>query len=153
MGDLEPEIVVDFAIEEAVPLTSEQKSNVDPLNSGFLWYTPPMSATPEKHETLGHQWAIAGHDMQVLATTVPPGQSVVTEVGSFLYGSSGIKTDVELTLCRGSEGCSRICGGESCVKVLLANDGSEEGFVGITPNFPAKIIPIQVRRNMLLRVK
>jgi hypothetical protein len=36
-------------------------------------------------------------------------------------------------------------GGESCVKVTLENEGSDEGYAGITPNFPAKIIPIQVR--------
>ena len=141
----EPDIVVDFADEEVVALTSEQQDYADPLNSGFLWYKPPMAAKPEKHATSGNQWAIAGHDMQVLAVTLPEGESVVTEVGTFMFGSPDIKTKVELTLWgRGfAEGCNRICGGESCVKVVLENEGSE-GYVGITPNFPAKIIPIQV---------
>lgn len=141
----EPDIVVDFAVEEAVPLTSEQLNHADPLNSGFLWYKPPMAATPEKHANGGQQWAIAGHDMQVLAVTLPTGESVVTEVGTFMFGSPEIKTKIELTLCgRGcAEGYNRIFGGESCVKVVLENEG-DEGYVGITPNFPAKIIPIQV---------
>ena len=128
----EPDIVVDFAAgEEAVPLTSEIQNEVDPLNSGFLWYKPPMAAKPEKHATSGHQWAITGHDMQVLAVTLPPGESVTTEVGTFMFGSPGIKTKVELTLCgKGfAEGCNRILGGESCVKVILENEG-EEGYVG-----------------------
>ena len=71
---------------------------------------------------------------QVLTTTVPPGEQVVTEVGSFLFGSSGIETEVELTLCTQGgcgEGWQRICGGESCVKVILKNQGPEEGFVGV----------------------
>jgi len=145
----EPEIVVDFAAaEEVIPLTEEQQDDVDPLKSGFLWYTPPMGASPEMHSAGGHQWAIAGHDMQVLAMTVPSGEKVVTEVGSFMFGSPGIVTKVELTLCgKGfAEGCDRICGGESCVKVFLENEDPAEGYVGITPNFPAKIIPLQVRR-------
>jgi len=65
-----------------------------------------------------------------------------------MFGSSDIKTEVELTLCRGGEGCQRICGGESCVKVLLTNDGSQPGYVGMTPNFPAKVIPIQFGKHV-----
>jgi uncharacterized protein (AIM24 family) len=84
--------------------------------------------------------------MQVLTTTVSPGQTVTTEVGSFFFGSGDIETTVELT-CFGpggcTEGCNRICGGESCAKMLLTNKGAQEGFVGLTPNFPAKIIPLK----------
>jgi uncharacterized protein (AIM24 family) len=90
---------------------------------------------------------ISGHDMQVLTSTLPPGEEFITETGSFMFGSAGIKTTVELTCCTRSscyEGIERIVGGESCVKVLLRNEGAEDGFVGITPNFPAKIIPIKV---------
>lgn len=145
MSYAEPEIIVDFAAgEEVIPLTPQQESHVDPLSSGFLWYTPPLAATPETHHASGATWSIAGHDYQVLAMTLPPGEQVVTEVGTFLFGSPDIQTNVELTLCaKGTEGCQRILGGESCVKVVLKNDGAD-GFVGITPNFPAKIMPIQV---------
>jgi len=74
---------------------------------------------------------------------------VVTEMGSFLFGSPDITTQVELTLCgRGvAEGCTRILGGESCVKVLLVNQTDHEGYASSTPNFPAKIIPLQVRAS------
>jgi hypothetical protein len=142
----EPDIVVDIAAEETVSLTTEQQKQVDPLNSGFAWYTPPMAKTKE-HLTGGHEWMISGHDMQVLTATLPPGEEFITETGSFMFGSSGIKTGVELTCCSRagfSEGVQRVCGGESCVKVILLNEGSQEGFVGITPNFPAKIVPIKV---------
>lgn len=44
-----------------------------------------------------------------------------------MFGSADIQTNVELTLCTGGEGCQRICGGESCVKVLLVNNGPQEG--------------------------
>jgi uncharacterized protein (AIM24 family) len=116
----------------------------DPLKTGFLWYVPPM-ATEQDHGTGGHAWNIVGHDMQVLTMTVPAGEEVVTEVGSFMYMSAFMETKVELTLCAQggcAEGYNRIFGGESCVKVFLKNDTGEEGYVGLTPNFPGKVIPV-----------
>lgn len=151
--DNEPEITVDFAAaDEMVPLAPEIQNDVDPMNSGFLWYKPPATTTRSTSgshvdSTAGHSWVISGHDMQILTSTIPPGETIVTEVGTFMYGSSGIKTEVELTCCAKQGGCTkgwnRICGGESCVKVLLTNEDSQEGFVGLTPNYPAKIIPIK----------
>ena len=60
----EPEIAVDFAAiaEEVVPLTAVQNQVVDPMNSGFVWYTPPMASNKEQM-TGGHEWIISGHDM------------------------------------------------------------------------------------------
>jgi Mitochondrial biogenesis AIM24 len=144
----EPEIKIDFAAE-AVPLTPAIQNEVDPLGTGFVWYTPPL-ASAKSHSTGGHEWCISGHDMQVLTTTVPAGESVITEVGSFMFGSADTQTEVECTLCGRlgcSQGCSRICGGESCIKVILTNMGSQTGFVGLTPTYPAKIIPVQVSTN------
>lgn len=138
------DIVVDA---ETVSLTAESiRKELDPLNTGFYWYLPPLSMDDNNHTTAGHQWSISGNDMQVYTSTVPPGGTVITEVGSFMYMSPFMQTEVELTLCSGSgmsEGCNRICGGESCVKVFLKNTSSTEtGYVGLTPNFPAKILPI-----------
>lgn len=134
----------DFAAE-AIPLTEEEAEIYDPLKTDFIWYKPPL-ATEVSHETGGQQWCVAGHDMQVLSMTVPPGETIVTEVGSFMYMHPGMETQVELTLCKMSscgEAWKRICGGESCVKVLLINETSDQGYVGLTPNFPAKVIPIK----------
>lgn len=125
---VEPEIAVDIAAAELTALTEDQRNQVDPLNSGFTWYTPPMASPTGEHEVHnGRNWTIAGHDMQVLSMTLPASEHVVTETGSFFFGSQDLQMDVELTLCRGGEGCQRICGGESCVKLILRNDGSNEG--------------------------
>ncbi|KAG7355722.1 mitochondrial biogenesis AIM24 [Nitzschia inconspicua] len=134
----------DFAAE-AVPLTEEDREIFDPLSSGFIWYTPPL-ASEASNSTGGHQWCIAGHDMQVLTMTVPTGETITTEVGTFMYMHPKMETKVELTLCSPAgcgEGCNRIWGGEGCAKLLLVNESGEEGYVGLTPNFPAKIIPIK----------
>lgn len=147
----EPEIKVDVAAEEIVSLTDHDQLIVDPMKSGFIWYTPPLASTVE-HSTGGQTWQIAGHDMQVLAMTIPGQSDIVTEVGSFMFGSPDIIMNVELTLCsKGGcgEGWRRICGGESCVKLLLHNKSSSDGYVGMTPRFPAKIIPIKVKNKYI----
>ena len=131
-------------VVEGVPLTSEIQDTYDPLKSGLLWYVPP-SSTEKEHKIGGHEWVIAGSDMQVLTMTVPGGETILTETGSFMFMAPHMETEVELTLCtKGgcSEGCNRIWGGESCVKVSLINNSSQQGYVGLTPNFPAKIIPV-----------
>lgn len=134
----------DFAAE-GIPLTTEQEKIFDPLKTDFIWYEPPL-ASEVSHTTGGQEWTITGHDMQVLSMTVPPGETIVTEVGSFMYMHPGMETQVELTLCSADkcgEGWRRFCGGESCVKVLLLNETANQGYVGLTPNFPAKVIPIK----------
>ena len=130
----------DFAAE-AVPLTKEQEEVFDPLKTNFIWYVPPLASEVSK-TTGGQEWCVSGHDMQVLSMTVPPGETIVTEVGSFMYMHPGMETQVECTLCsmqKCGEGWNRVCGGESCVKVLLLNETGEQGYVGLTPNFPAKV--------------
>jgi uncharacterized protein (AIM24 family) len=143
---MDEEIVV---AAETLPLTSDQDPTIDPLSSGFAWYKPPPTFD-KGHMTGGHQWTITGHDMQILTTTVPAGKEIETEVGSFVFMHPGMTTEVELTLCHKggcSEGCSRILSGESCVKVFLKNDTGSAGYAGLTPNYPAKIIPIKFGVN------
>jgi uncharacterized protein (AIM24 family) len=141
-GNEEPEIELleDFAAE-AVPLTAADQEVFDPLRTGFVWYTPPL-ASEASHSTGGQQWCVSGHDMQVLTMTVPPGTTITTEVGSFMYMHPSMETEVELTLCsptRCGSSWMRMCGGESCTKVLLINRSGQQGYVGLTPNFPAKV--------------
>eukprot|EP00978_Attheya_sp_CCMP212_P020092 scaffold57136_cov47-Attheya_sp.AAC.2 len=144
----EQEIEIEVPPDETEGLVDVDGNDttVDPLESGFLWYKPSRTVT-EQRNTGGHKWTISGHDMQVLTSTVPPGDEFMTETGSFMYMHPQMTSEVELTLCGGKGGCaegwSRICGGESCAKVMLRNPGSEEGYVGMTPNFPAKIIPVE----------
>jgi len=76
----EKDISIDFAAdEELTSLTAEQQEDLrraDPMNSGFVWYTPPMALEHSDHLTGGHHWIISGHDMQVLSMTVPPGTNL-----------------------------------------------------------------------------
>ena len=47
-------------------------------SSGFTWYKPARSLE-KGHMTGGHTWTISGHDMQILTSSVPAGQEIITE--------------------------------------------------------------------------
>jgi len=144
--EIHKSIMTDYEIDLTETVGFIEEDKVDPLNSGFSWWKAPMQLNTA-HNVGGHTWTISGHDMQVLTTTVPAGEQVVTEQGSFMFMHPDMKMDVEFTLCQ-SGGLNRMWGGESCVKVLLQNNSSSEGYAGITPNYPAKIVPIVFGDNV-----
>lgn len=141
--NIEPEIIFDVAVDsETTALTADDKQIVDPLGSGFVWYTPPLASPTKDHEMhCNRDWNIAGHDMQVLTMTLPPNESVITEVGSFMFGSADIQTNVELTCFSGEECFQRVCGGESCVKLIMTNSGPNPGVIICLHNANAPIVP------------
>ena len=59
--------------------------------------------------------------------------------GSMMYMSH--QTNTELN-CNPS--CGRWCAGEACCKLQFKNDNNKNGYLGVTPKFPAKIIPISL---------
>lgn len=40
--------------------------------------------------------------------------------------------------------CTRCCSGETCCKVIYTNEGNKDAFIGITPDFPAKVVPVNL---------
>jgi len=82
---------------------------------------------------------INGPDCQVLTVNLESEQMVRAEPGTMMHMSPNIKTDAECQPCN----FGRICSGESCVMVeFTAKNGP--GYVGLTPNFPAKVIPVDL---------
>jgi len=55
-----------------------------------------------------------------------------------MFSSPGVKSSSECG------NCSRTLVGESCCKTVFTNDAAGEGYLGLTPNFPAKIIPVDM---------
>lgn len=55
-----------------------------------------------------------------------------------MFKSDEIKSTVEC----GS--CQRLCVGETCCKGVHTNEGSTDAFIGLTPDFPAKVVPINL---------
>ncbi len=55
-----------------------------------------------------------------------------------MFMSPAVKTSMECG------NCSRLFVGETCCKTVFHNDSREEGFVSLTPSFPAKVIPVDL---------
>lgn len=86
----------------------------------------------------GSDYVITGPDCQILSLLMKPGHKITTEPGSMMFMSPGVKSSSEC----GS--CSRTCSGETFCKVIYENKDGRNGYIGLTPNFPAKIIPINL---------
>eukprot|EP00618_Florenciella_parvula_P008038 CAMPEP_0119542892 /NCGR_PEP_ID=MMETSP1344-20130328/53834_1 /TAXON_ID=236787 /ORGANISM="Florenciella parvula, Strain CCMP2471" /LENGTH=270 /DNA_ID=CAMNT_0007587155 /DNA_START=52 /DNA_END=864 /DNA_ORIENTATION=- len=92
-----------------------------------------------KGESAEGKYEILGDDMQVLTLELAPDQVMISEPGTMLTMSDGVETEVVCDNC-----CARQCGGEPPINVSYTNSGTETGFVGFTPNVPAKILPMSL---------
>ena len=109
---------------------------------GFNMITVAYPAEPK--------YTVIGADSQVVQVQVQPGEAVKCEPGTMMHMDPRFKSDVELQpMC----GCKSACAGESCVKVTYTNSGDTPGYLGLTPNFPAKVVPLILAQGQRLRVK
>ena len=83
-------------------------------------------------------YCVNGPDCQIVTLMLNPGQKLAAEPGAMMYMSPGTKTSVEC----GS--CSRVLTGESCCKTIYTNQTSNQGYIALTPHFPAKVIPLNL---------
>jgi uncharacterized protein (AIM24 family) len=104
-----------------------------PTASGWdiMKYSIPESVT----------FQIIGDDCQVLNIETQPQQTVVCEPGCMMHMSENTSTSTHLAACCG---CYQCCGGESIFKVHYTNSGPQPGYIGLTPSYPAKIVPINL---------
>ena len=68
------------------------------------------------------------------------GERTECEPGSMMFMSPQIKSSVECG------NCSRLCAGEGLFKSVYTNPDSTSGFVSMTPNFPAKVVPVDLSK-------
>lgn len=115
-----------------------------PMMSGFeIWSpSPPEASAPPNAE-----FQISGSEFsQVLDIQLQPGEVVTAEPGSMLYMSSGM--GLEADIGGFGQGCKRCCcAGESFFRLHLVNSSSNVSKVGLTPCFPAKIVPIDLAQH------
>lgn len=90
------------------------------------------------NSTTGQRFQISGADCQVLTVAMGGGEKVISQPGALMFMSPAVKTSMECG------NCSRLCVGETCCKTVFHNDSREEGFVSLTPSFPAKVIPVDL---------
>jgi len=111
------------------------------LMSGFNIWTPTAPASDAEYEIVGSEFS------QVLEIQVRPGEVVTAEPGTMLYTSDGVTLDADLGgLGQGLKRCC--CAGESMFRLHLQHAGSTNSAekIALTPTFPAKIVPIDLRQ-------
>lgn len=81
---------------------------------------------------------IQGDSMQIITIPLSAGQSIQAEPGTMVLASDKMKQKTKFG------GFGRMLSGESIVKSTWTNKGDEAGFVSLTPNEPANIIPINL---------
>jgi uncharacterized protein (AIM24 family) len=85
-------------------------------------------------------YAVTGHESQVLTFKLQPGDVLHGEPGSMLYLTSEVKQNVSYQGC-----CNRLCSGEDCFVLNLTNHSNKPGYAALSPSFPtAKVIPIDL---------
>jgi len=125
------------------PVPTQQAMHTGRLASGFEpfdGFAPATAPSPGVFQVIGSDFS------QVLEIEVEPGQTVTAEPGTMCYMSPGIGMGADF----GSLGqaCKRsCCAGEAAVRLHLINRTSEVQRVGITPKFPAKILPIDLAQH------
>lgn len=83
-------------------------------------------------------YSIQGDTMQIVTIPVAPGESIQCEPGTMCYSSKDMQATVKLG------GLGRLISGEGLFKAIYKNKGGEQGFIALTPNTPATIIPIDL---------
>jgi uncharacterized protein (AIM24 family) len=93
------------------------------------------AAVPGKYEVLGS-------DMQILNLEVPSGDNqpkLVATPRSMNYADPSMRMSTDCGSCFG-----RCMSGETCIMASYRNSGDSPVYLGLTPNFPAKIVPLEV---------
>jgi uncharacterized protein (AIM24 family) len=123
------------------PLLAHRTSPNDArqMISGFQVWNPPerMEST---FEIIGSEFS------QVLEIAVGPDEVITAEPGTMLYMSPGMGLDADIGGC--GQGCKRCCcAGESMFRLHLQNTQQSTEKVAVTPKFPAKIVPVDLRHH------
>jgi uncharacterized protein (AIM24 family) len=92
---------------------------------------------------------VTGADSQVLTIMLNPGEEIQTEPGAMMHMSDGVQPDLGCA----PNCCTRCCClGESCWIAHYKNEGAP-GYIGLTPNFPAKVISYDVSEGPMILKK
>lgn len=110
------------------------------LVSGFHIWSPAAMAQNNNFEITGSEFS------QVLEVALGPDELITAEPGTMLYMSTGMGLDADMGGF--GQGCKRCCcAGESMFRLHLKNTSNQVEKVGITPRFPAKIVPVDLRQH------
>lgn len=105
---------------------------------GFELWVPPK---PLKFDNDAlPQWEIIGTDCQYVQFPLIAGRQIMCYAGAMAYMSNTVKMAVKFGGFGKTFG--RLAGGGSLFQCTYTNEGSEDGYVAMTPDYPGIIVPI-----------
>eukprot|EP00525_Craspedostauros_australis_P005119 CAMPEP_0198109072 /NCGR_PEP_ID=MMETSP1442-20131203/1090_1 /TAXON_ID= /ORGANISM="Craspedostauros australis, Strain CCMP3328" /LENGTH=261 /DNA_ID=CAMNT_0043764561 /DNA_START=353 /DNA_END=1138 /DNA_ORIENTATION=+ len=107
--------------------------------AGFEVWTPEKAPTFDDGMPI---FEIIGTDAQIVQFPVRAGRQITCFSGAMAYMSDGMKMDVKLAGLKKTFG--RLAGGGSLFEVTYTNETNEDGFIGMTPDYPGIIIPLNM---------
>jgi len=96
---------------------------------------------PERFEVLGA-------DMQVLNLKMGSAEVITSVPGAMVYMEPSVTMDVNCNECFG-----RCMSGSSPIMATYTNTANDAAVVGLTPNVPAKVIPLALNGGKVFRAK
>eukprot|EP00049_Salpingoeca_infusionum_P017411 m.352869 g.352869 ORF g.352869 m.352869 type:complete len:259 (-) comp16627_c0_seq1:2036-2812(-) len=99
---------------------------------------------PNQAYIQGAQWQLSGDASQILEIMMNPGQELTAEPGTMIHMAGGIVPDVHTAGGCGQACCRCCCAHESFFQVKYTNSTSGPQLIGLTPNFPGKVIPVDL---------
>lgn len=110
------------------------------MMSGFQIWSPTAPLPNSNFEISGSEFS------QVLEVAVGPNELITAEPGTMLFMSPGMALDADMGGL--GQGCKRCCcAGESMFRLHLKNTTDRVEKVSVTPRFPAKIMPVDLRQH------
>ena len=83
---------------------------------------------------------------QLLEVQLAPGTVLSAEPGTMIHAAPWVEPVADLGDCQ--QGCIRCCcAGESFFRLNFVNTGDQPGNVGLSPRFPGRIIPLDMRKH------
>ena len=124
------------------PFVVNEQHSSTPLTTmlhGFELWVPPV---PDKYEDGLPIFEILGSDAQVVQFPLRAGRSVTCFSGAMAYMSNDVKLAVKLAGFQKTFG--RLAGGGSLFQLTYTNEGTEDGYIAMTPDYPGVLVPINM---------
>ncbi len=107
---------------------------------GFQLWVPPI---PDEYDDGMPIYEIVGTDAQIVQFPVRQNRKIHCFSGAMAYMSDGIEMEAKLGGLGRTFG--RIAGGGSIFEIIYTNKSGKDGYIGMTPDFPGVIVPINMK--------
>lgn len=120
------------------PVQHGMADGTQALYGGFeVWPGIPATSSDDGFSIIGSDFS------QVLEIALQAGETVTAEPGTMLHMTSGMGLDADMGGL--GQSCKRCCcAGESMFRLHLQNKSQQVQKVGLTPRFPAKVVPVDL---------